>query len=129
MARELRKVPPTWQHPKDQYGQFIPLLPRHRYDPSDWQRGIDIDDVCMPAFPVAKATHYVMYETVSEGTPLSPAYRHVEDIARWLADRDMPITGHKAASYSEWMDFIDRQINAPLPSLSPAITVSEARAL
>lgn len=32
-----------------------------------------------------EATHYQMYETVSEGTPLSPHFATKEELARWLA--------------------------------------------
>ena len=40
MGRELRKVPSTWEHPKDEYGQYIPLLGRSfGADLASWHKG------------------------------------------------------------------------------------------
>jgi len=53
--RELRRVPRGWQHPLDANGRPIPLLPEQMPEP-----GTEAD--------------LVLYETASEGTPLSPVF-------------------------------------------------------
>ncbi len=53
--RELRRIPQGWQHPQDARGRYVPLLPEQ-----------------MPA--VDGPSEIVVYETASEGTPLTPAF-------------------------------------------------------
>ena len=36
--------------------------------------------------PIEERTHYQMYETCTEGTPISPVMETPENLARWLAD-------------------------------------------
>ena len=55
MGREVRKVPASWQHPASPEGWPVPL---------------DADD--MPQWTETEATHFQMYENVTEGTPISP---------------------------------------------------------
>lgn len=52
----------------------------------------------MPDWPPEQRTHYMMYETCSEGTPISPAFATPEALARWLAD-----TGAMTATYEQWL--------------------------
>ncbi len=40
MGRELRRVPPNWQHPKDHRDRYIPLLGRsYEKDINEWMSG------------------------------------------------------------------------------------------
>lgn len=52
----------------------------------DWGGERPIEDDFMPQWTPEEATHFMMYETTSEGTPISPAFANIEDLARWLAD-------------------------------------------
>jgi hypothetical protein len=45
----------------------------------------------------------MMYETTSEGTPISPAFRTPEALARWLADTGASAFGNETATYEEWL--------------------------
>jgi hypothetical protein len=41
MGREVRRVPATWQHPKDQHGSYIPLYPGNQFAQTiiHWREG------------------------------------------------------------------------------------------
>lgn len=51
----------------------------------------------------SEPTHYQMYETTSEGTPISPVMESPEDLARWLADNEACAFGRETASYEAWL--------------------------
>ena len=39
-----------------------------------------------PAWTPGQATHYQLYETVSEGTPMSPVFETLDELAEWLIE-------------------------------------------
>ena len=47
---------------------------------------------------------YQLWETVSEGSPVSPPFATPEELARWLVENDTSIT--KDTSYEGWVKFI-----------------------
>jgi hypothetical protein len=56
-----------------------------------------------PDWPEAERTHLMMYESTSEGTPISPAFETPEELARWLADNNASAFGGSTASYEAWL--------------------------
>lgn len=117
MGREVRRVPLDWQHPRDEYGHYVPLYDQVYEDAAAewlanlrrWEDGTHpdlIDDpdlkTRMPFFwgwdggppdkeryrerhwTAEEATGYQFYETVSEGTPLSPVFASADELAAWL---------------------------------------------
>jgi len=88
MGRELRRVPQGWKHPKDDRGRYQPM-----YD-------CTYEDACIehsemdrygpsPAYYHPKwiePTHYQIYETVSEGTPISPVFETENETRQWLIE-------------------------------------------
>jgi hypothetical protein len=62
----------------------------------------------MPEWPEAECTHLMMYETCSEGTPISPAFETPEELARWLADNEASAFGDQTASYEAWLSACKR---------------------
>ena len=62
-------------------------------DPSDY----------MPEFSDDEARGWCMYETVSEGTPISPVLESPEALARWLADNNASAFGYQTATYDQWL--------------------------
>lgn len=60
-------------------------------------------DDSMPSWPEEERTHLVMYESTSEGTPLSPAFETPEELAKWLADTGASSFGSNTASYDQWL--------------------------
>ena len=47
---------------------------------------------------------YQVWETVSNGSPVSPPFLAPEDLARWMVEHDNSST--KDVTYAEWVDFI-----------------------
>lgn len=133
MGREVRKVPADWQHPKDEItGKYIPMFGRSwasaakEWDDErqKWERGefpeyaseenrlLPYDQWSgrrpysgdyMPDWTDEQATHFMMYEDTSEGTPISPAFATPEELARWLADTGASSFGNSTASYEAWL--------------------------
>lgn len=132
MGREVRRVPANWQHPKDERGHYIPLLDgsywakarEWRESEAAWRRGevpeyATEKDLEMPYskwagshpdesdyrpdWPDELRTHYQMYETVSEGTPLSPVFATPEELARWCADNGADAGCGATATYEQWL--------------------------
>jgi hypothetical protein len=60
-------------------------------------------DDYMPSWPESERTHVQMYETTTEGTPISPAFETPEALARWLADNGASAFGTQKASYEAWL--------------------------
>lgn len=111
MGREIRRVPKDWQHPKNRDGHFVPLYDDD-YDSAcrewwtkalAWHSDENADEAKeenpwywdwdspppnkewyrapFDAEPVA----YQIYETVSEGTPVSPVFASVEAMIEWMS--------------------------------------------
>jgi len=136
MGREVRIVPPTWEHPKQKNGRHAPLFGRGFADElkewetgkAKWDEGFrdnweggwvarEGDELNMTFadwhgrqpiaedyMPEAEATHLMMYENCSEGTPISPAFDAPEKLARWLADNGASSFGSMTASYEQWLN-------------------------
>lgn len=120
MGREVRKVPSTWQHPKDERGRYKPLFEGCQYrqaandfmemanekglqEAIDWHGNApDINDY-MPDWPESEKTHFMMYEDTSEGTPISPAFSTPEELARWLVDNKASAFGDLTGTYEGWL--------------------------
>lgn len=65
-----------------------------------------------------KGPWYQMWETVSEGSPISPAFETVEELARWLADNRSGSVD-QGISYDKWLAFIRG------PGWAPSLIVNE----
>lgn len=106
MGRELRRVPPNWDHPRDEYGKYIPMTDQE-YDPQKW---IDEFIACggwhqeesgrvpfwehspPPSYKgmrpkyQAEPTWYQVYENVSEGTPATAPFATQDELIDYLVD-------------------------------------------
>jgi len=116
MGREVRRVPANWEHPTGRDGRHIPMHKAMLYEPAEVEEGIrdgwltdepphygmDI----MPDWPSEERTHLQMYETCSEGTPISPVLVTPEELARWLADNKASAWAGMTASYEAWLHTI-----------------------
>lgn len=119
MGREVRRIKPGWQHPRRKNGSYVGLRNGYaeairqwnNWEPED-HAGItreqwfgekpDPHDY-MPDWTREEATMLVMYETTSEGKPISPAFSTPEELAHWLADNHASAFGHFTATYEEWL--------------------------
>lgn len=100
MGREIRMVPPGWEHPRDAKGNYEPLM-KGPFSKrlADWKEGF----VRFEEWPEGTATMLCMYEDTSEGTPISPAFETPEKLARWLADNKASAFGGMTATYEQWL--------------------------
>ena len=104
MSREVRMVTKNWNHPVDKRGRAVPLFDSDEYEEHRewWQNGeMDEPDPADYMPDSAERTHYQMYETVSEGTPISPPMTTKEALARWLEDHDANACAGQVATYEE----------------------------
>lgn len=70
---------------------------------SEWNGPRPSPDDYMPEFAEGTATKLMMYETTSEGTPISPAFDTPEELAHWLADNETSAFGGMTATYEQWL--------------------------
>lgn len=131
MGREVRRVHKNWEHPKTEDGGYAPLFEgydecvlRWDKDKAEWDTGrfpgyasegdkeAGFEEWAgerpgkneyMPQWPEGAATHYMMYETTTEGTPLSPAFETPEELAKWLSNTCASAFGSQTASYAGWL--------------------------
>jgi hypothetical protein len=73
----------------------------------EWYGKKPVEKDYMPTFKPEERTHYQMYETCSEGTPISPVMETPEELARWLADNGASAFGEQTASYEAWLNTIN----------------------
>ncbi len=106
MGREIRMVPPNWEHPRNEKGKYEPLYDEDYLTATkEWKAGYALwekgehpsqedypywdyegtpdEAMCRPKFK-EDATWIQMYETVSEGTPVSPPFATKEELVNYL---------------------------------------------
>jgi non-ribosomal peptide synthetase component F len=137
MSREVRMVPANWVHPKQSNGRFQPMHDQNyterlaeweaekaKWDSGDfpewgsednrkltyeeWDGEAPKPENYMPSFKPEEKTHYMMYETTTEGTPISPAFATKEELAHWLTDTGASAFGATTATYEQWLTTINR---------------------
>jgi len=62
--------PKNWKH----FKEWLTGFPSRGYNRPQWRNG--------------KATHYQIYENVTEGTPVSPVFASLDDLIDWLMDNE-----------------------------------------
>ena len=134
MGRELRMVPKDWIHPIDAGDKHVPLHDGNGYrhtaatwlqDCIDWSNGMreertkDVEEKffwdydggppmkqehMLVDVPIEQRTHYMLYETTSEGTPCNncPAFETLEALCAWAEMHASTFADYKA-SKEEWM--------------------------
>ncbi len=123
MGREIRRVPPHWQHPKKEFPRVVngryamveeyqPLYKRDfaeameewyadwkkweagERDPDapagmkyhEWTSGPPDPAYYQHGIKEEECTWFQVYETVSEGTPVTPPFGTTEELAQYLAE-------------------------------------------
>jgi len=106
MGREIRRVPRGWEHPRDAKGHYQPMNDETVWQGTWWIIRDELweyvrhpsylcDGLWLPFMhreyyrPRWKRppTCYQIYETVSEGTPVSPVFTFLGDLEDWLVDQ------------------------------------------
>jgi len=131
MSREVRRVPKDWKHPRNEHGRYTALHEDYKGSVDDWDKGAALwnsgvypeyaseenkklsyaewdmqrpeKEDYMPEWKDGEATHFMMYETCSEGTPISPAFETPEELAKWLFENQASAFGSQTASYESWL--------------------------
>jgi len=123
MGREIRRVPPNWEHPKKEAFDYRTGAMIERYQPLfdrpfapamrewikeweaweagthedfakhgkeypnywDWSSGPPDPHYYRPNWKEGEATWWQVYETVSEGTPVSPPFATPDELVDYLA--------------------------------------------
>jgi len=78
--------------------------------------GFNVPSYGCPDFPFTdppKGEWYQLWETTSEGSPMSPAFETPEELAHWLEDNKASSFGKETASYDQWLEFIRESGWAP----------------
>ena len=128
MGREIRRVPKGWEHPKNDRGHYQPLYD-HDYKTAaeDWLTGLDHwqagkndnrgkfgdywweyagnppdEEYCRDTWTKVETTHYQIYETVSEGTPISPIFETLDELTEWLIKQGYSEEAAKGFAKDGW---------------------------
>ena len=114
MGRQIRRVPADWVHPKGK--TLCDEMPV--FTESEIQEGLEEGWLCeylpnygldiMPEFD--NPTHYQMYETTTEGTPISPVLESPEAVAKYLAENNVPVFADATMEYEQWLNLIKSQL-------------------
>ena len=88
MGREIRRVPKGWKHPKTLTSGYTPL-----HDKPYSEAAADNEDYYRPEWKPEEMTHYQLYETVSEGTPISPVFSSLDQLEDWMVTNGDPVHG------------------------------------
>lgn len=59
-----------------------------------------------PVIEVPTGAGYQMWETCTEGSPISPSFATPEELARWLADNGASAFADHTASFDDWLGMI-----------------------
>jgi len=59
-----------------------------------------------PKFDPPSGTGYQLWETISEGSPISPVFETPEELAQWLYINNVSSFGDQTCTYEQWLSFI-----------------------
>jgi hypothetical protein len=87
------------------------FIPRSEHEQGTWveyegERPAKED--YMPDWPAELCVGWQMYETTSEGTPLSPVLESPEALAKWLAENGASSFGNSTVTEEQWLSTIKR---------------------
>ena len=60
------------------------------------------EEYCRPAWTPEQATHYQVYENVSEGTPVSPVFATLDALVEWLVSEGYSRTAAENFAKTGW---------------------------
>lgn len=128
MGREIRRVPSDWQHPKDDDGDYKRLYDNDYHSAArEWIEAFDLwrkgehpsqlesckyyweysnppdeESYRERVWTAEEATAYQIYETVSEGTPVSPIFLTLDDMVDWLVTQGYSRIAAERFAESGW---------------------------
>lgn len=108
MGRELKRVPLDFDWPlrKIWYGYLHTLCGSNCDDCKHYARlkGLKFTDYGCPDFELnpPKGDGYQLWETTTEGSPISPVFKTVEALAKYC-ETECTIFGSEKLSYDNWL--------------------------
>ena len=57
----------------------------------------------MPQWRPEEAAHYVLYETITRGTPLTPAFATTDELAAWCVEHDITLCPTRKLTFAGWL--------------------------
>ena len=120
MSREVKRVKANFEWPLNQIWPGF-LISTCIDDCDSCQifaklKGMEFTNHNCPKFPdfgPPKGEWYQVWETTSEGSPISPAFETPEELAEWLEVNKASSFGSSACSYDQWLEFIKGPGYAP----------------
>lgn len=134
MGRELRRVPMDFDYPLNTvwYGYFMNYVPNTCMSIKDRKycesckeyariRGIEISDYGCPKYDEyfseiteklkalcepPKGEGYQLWETTSEGSPVSPVFKTLDKLCEWCEENATTFANYKA-SKEEWKQMLE----------------------
>ena len=109
MGREIKRVARDFKWPMNKiWGGFLNPHYAHRAECSACKGSghnlatEQIADDWTPEEPPS-GEGWQMWETTSEGSPISPVFATAEDLAHWLAETGASSFGAMTATYEQWL--------------------------
>ena len=160
MGRELRRVSEGWEHPRDPNGSYRPMHDESFDEAVDeyfgeyhlwlkgeaqYQRdsertpqafvryygGSPDEEYCRPNWPDEERTHFQVYETVSEGTPVSPVLPSKEAVIEWWVNEGDSFSGRLSREAAErWVEAGSSPslVSSPATGAIPGAQIFEEKA-
>lgn len=119
MGREVKRVPLNFDWPirKIWYGYLMKTCLEDcesckHYAKLKW---LSFTNYGCPRFEVDPpvGAGYQLWENTSEGSPLTPVFETIEELAKYCADtaNNVTIFGNDTLCYESWLKWIERQVN------------------
>lgn len=84
-------------------GRPVPLTDAQReHCYSDWVGERPCEEDYMPIWDESERTHYQLYETTTEGTPVSPVMRSLKELAEWLGKNKVNAYANLSLTEADW---------------------------
>lgn len=95
-----------------------------------WHGTLGDPDYYRPHWADEERTHYQLYETLSEGTPLSPVFASLDELAEWMITTPDPVWGfrnpeHVRAFCSEDGGYAPSMITSPSRGVHDGMAIYE----
>ena len=118
MGREVKRVPMDFDWPMNKTWTGFLMSPCND-DCEGCKKfaeimGFEISDYGCPTLDFLappKGEGWQMWETCSEGSPISPVFKTPEDVATWLADTGASSFGSMTATYEQWLAMIHQGLS------------------
>lgn len=74
-------------------GKHYKTYPEEKSTFAEWHGSPPDEEYYRPAWKPEDRTHYQLYENVTEGTPISPVFAHLEQLEDWMVTNGDPVHG------------------------------------